>query len=136
MDSALANAVTGELRALVSALGTRRAFPTVCHVGHPGGQRVDLLHASEADQGLRCDLVERAVDGLVVVEGACVWLTRWGDLSPTDADLAWLAAARGGFGRHDLPLPAFVVLNRVGWVDLVSGERREWSRVRLPRPPV
>jgi hypothetical protein len=123
----LTAALTGEQRAFVAAAGTRRALPTTCHVGHPGGERVALPAEPVA---LRADLVERALDGLRDLDGACAWLTRGGDLGSTDADLEWFAAARHGFGRHGLDLRAFVVMNRRAWVDLVSGERREWHRVR------
>jgi hypothetical protein len=128
MDAALADAITRELRGFVARAGTRRALPTSCHVGHPGGEQVTLPEVD--DQGLRTDLVVRAVEGLAELEGACVWLTRGGDLGTTDSDAAWHAAAREGFARHGLVLPAFVVVTRAAWLDLVSDERRTWFRVR------
>src|SRR5207342_2824898 len=112
----------------VATAGTRRALPTTCHVGHPGGQQVALR--GEETAALRTDLVERALDGLLELGGACAWLTRGGQLGTADADLEWFSAAHQGFGRHGLRLPTFVVMNRSAWVDLVSGERREWRRVR------
>jgi hypothetical protein len=130
MDPVVAAAIKAEVRAFVTSAGTRRALPTACHVGAPGGERIDLGHETGHDQSLRTDLVERALDGLETTDGACAWLTRAGDLGLGDADASWFAAARGGFGRHGLALPAFFVLNRTGWVDLVTGEGRSWSRVR------
>ena len=130
MDPSLTTAVLVELRAFVGAAGNRRLLPPTCHVGHPGSQRTGFAHAEVEDPSLRTDLVERALDGLAELSGACAWITRSGELHLSDADAEWFAAARTGFGRHGLVLPAFLVLNRTGWVDLVSGERRAWSRVR------
>jgi hypothetical protein len=132
MDQELAQGITRELRAFVAAAGTRRALPATCHVGRPGATSTSLADVAEAS--LMADLVERAIDGLLETEGACAWVTRGGDLGITDADAAWFAAARAGFARHGLALPAFVVVTRTAWMDLVGGERREWRRVRT-RPP-
>ena len=128
VDVDLARRITGELRAFVAAAGTRRALPTTCHIGHPGGERVPLAAVDEAS--LRADLVERAIDGLRDTNGACAWVTRGGYLGTTDADAAWFAAAREGYARHGLTLPAFVVVTRTAWLDLVGGQRRVWRRVR------
>lgn len=130
-DPDLVAAIRKELRAFVQAAGTRRSLPTTCHIGHPGGEHSAWVHGGrDDDAGLRVDLVERAIDGLAVTDGACGWLTRTGELDLTDADAEWFAAARNGFARHGLPLSAFFVLNRTAWVDLVTGERREWTRTR------
>ena len=130
MDPALASAIRAELRAFVNGAGTRRALATTCHVGHPGGEHARWPHDVTVDHSVRTDLVERAIDGLLVVDRACAWVTRGGELDVTDADAEWFAAARTAFSHHGLRLPAFFVLNRSGWVDLVSDERRAWSRVR------
>ena len=128
MDTALADAMTSELRGFVGWARGRRVLPTTCHVGHPAGERVALPEVT--DQALRTDLVERAIDGLETTEGACAWLMRGGELETRDADLGWQAACRQGFARHGLGLPAFVVVTRSAWLDLVSDERRTWRRVR------
>ena len=130
MDATLAAAIKVELSEFVSAAGTTRDLSTTCHVGHPGGNCTKLAHREVDDASLRADLVERAIDGLLTIEDACAWITRSGELNLVDADAEWFAAARAAFARHGLPLPAFFVLNRRGWVDLVSGERREWYRIR------
>jgi len=130
MDHSLACAIRSELRAFVISAGTRRSLVTTCHVGHPGGEQVHLEHGVTMEPALRADLVERAIDGVLSVDGACAWITRGGELSLTDADAEWFAASRSAFARHGLRLPAFFVLNRSGWVDLVSGEQRRWARVR------
>ncbi len=116
------------------AAGTRRALATTVHVGHPDAEQVLLPCPDLLDQGLRADLVERALDSLSVLAGACAWLSRQGELGLTDEDAAWFAAARAAFARHGADLEAFFVLNRTGWVDLVSDERRTWVRVRTPPP--
>ena len=130
MDPNVAAAIKVELSLFVSAAGTKRHLHTSCHVGHPGGERTTFEHREIDDASLRADLVERAIDGLLITEGACAWVTRSGELGLADADAEWFSAARAAFARHGLPLPAFFVLNRRGWVDLVSGERRAWYRIR------
>lgn len=135
MDSTLAAGIRAELRSFVAAAGTRRSLPTRCHVGHPGGQHARWAHDVTTDPSLRADLVERAIDGLVVVENACAWVCRGGELEVSDVEAEWFTAASTGFARHGLPLPAFFVLNRTGWLDLVSEERRQWSRVRATSSP-
>lgn len=130
MQETLAAAIHVELRAFVAAAGNRRSLPITCHVGHPGGQQAWFAHDAGARTSLRTDLVERAIDGLLDTNQACAWVTRSGELDLADADAEWFAAARSAFARHGLRLPAFFVLNRNGWTDLLTGERRTWSRVR------
>ena len=117
--------LAGQLRAalcdFVSAAGTRRLLPTLFHVGTPGGDHLTLPHDAYFD--LAGGAGERPVP----------WLTRTGDLAPTDADFAWFAAAREGFGRHTLDLPGFFVVTRYGWLNLANEDVIRWRRVR-PRP--
>ena len=134
MEPSLAAGIRAELRAFVTEAGNRRALPTTAHVGHPGGEHSRFAHATVDEASLRADLVERALDGLAVTEGACAWVTRGGELALTDADAEWFTASMTAFARYGLELPAFFVLNRTGWLDLVSEERRRWTRVR-PRSP-
>jgi hypothetical protein len=134
MDPSLSSAFREELRAFVAAAGTRRALSPTCHVGHPAGQRSRWEHEGpDDDPALRVDLVVRALDGLESMDGAGAWITRSGGLDLVDADAEWFAAVRAGFAHHGLDLPYFLVINRTGWVDLVAGERRAWSRVRQSR---
>jgi hypothetical protein len=131
--------LAGQLRAalcdFVSSAGARRSLPTQFHVGTPGGDRITLPHDVAFDSGLRADLVERALGGLDgrAAERPVPWLTRTGDLAPTDADLAWFSAAREGFGRHALELPGFFVVTRHGWSDLANEDVVRWRRVRPSR---
>jgi hypothetical protein len=131
--------LAGQLRValcdFVSAAGTRRLLPTLFHVGTPGGDRITLPHDASFDAGLRADLVERALDGLEGPAGErpVPWLTRTGDLTPTDADFAWFTAAREAFGRHALELPGFFVMTRYGWMNLANEDLIRWRRVRPRR---
>jgi hypothetical protein len=126
--------VAALLRAALSAhvrgAGTRRALPTVVHVGTPGLDEFLLREEPQLDAGLRADLVERALDGLDLSRAPLSWITRTGVLSPGDADLAWFAAAREAYGRHALELPGFFVMTRYGWLDLSTDEGITWSRIR------
>ena len=114
----------------VTAAGTRRALPTLMHVGRPGLQQVVVDEQPGLDPGLRADLMERALDGLDLEDAPLAWLTRTGVLSPGDADLAWFAATREGYGRHSLVLPGFFVMTRYGWLNLATDELIRWSRIR------
>ncbi|RNM16051.1 hypothetical protein [Nocardioides pocheonensis] len=131
--------LAGQLRValcdFVSAAGTRRLLPTLFHVGTPGGDRITLPHDASFDAGLRADLVERVLDGLdgQAAERPVPWLTRTGDLTPTDADFAWFTAAREAFGRHALELPGFFVMTRYGWLNLANEDLIRWRRVRPRR---
>jgi hypothetical protein len=131
-DLPVARHVTLALHDFVRAAGTRRALPTVLHLGHPRAEEVVLAEQGWYDAGARADLVTRALEGLAD-PAPLAWLTRRGELDPTDADLAWCAAARTGFGRHGLVLDGFYVVTRTGWVDLTSDTRQEWVRVRPNR---
>jgi len=139
MDDIDALPLAGQLRAalcdFVASAGTRRNLPTLFHVGTPGGDRITLPHDVTFDSGLRSDLVERALEGLEgrAAERPVPWLTRTGDLSPADADLAWFAAARDGFGRLGVELPGFFVVTRHGWFNLANEDVVRWRRVRPQR---
>ncbi|MFL6107615.1 MAG: hypothetical protein ACJ716_14000 [Marmoricola sp.] len=114
----------------VRAAGTRRALPSLMHVGIPGSEEVVVPEEPGLDPGLRADLLERALDGLDLEPPPLPWLTRTGELAPGDADLAWFAATREAYGRHSVALPGFFVMTRYGWLDLATDELIRWSRVR------
>lgn len=117
----------------VATAGTRRALPTIMHLGLPGAEEIAVPEEPGLDAGLRADLLERALDGLDLERGALPWLTRVGELAPGDADLAWCAASREAFGRHALEFPGFFVMTRYGWFDLATDRVVRWSRVRGSR---
>jgi hypothetical protein len=115
----------------------RRRFPTTVQVGEPAGPRVStrLADAQGYDAGLRADIVSGLLDlqPAGVPAASSAWLTRPGDPEPQDCDLAWLAASHTAFAMHGRRLSGFYVVTRTGWLDLRSGERRVWKRLRLQR---
>jgi hypothetical protein len=124
--------------ARLRAADQRRLFPLGVHVGTPDGPRrhadVPWPVPAAYDPGLRFDIVDALVDGLLATqprdEPAWGWLTRPGVPEVHDCDLGWLAAAVRVFGAHGLPLAGFRAVTRTGWLDLVSGENRTWKRLR------
>jgi hypothetical protein len=129
----LVRGIAVELRRFVRGAGRRRMLPFTAYVGVPGGLRT-RFGEDVRDSVLRADLVERGVDALApgVPEShlACAWVTRADGLDPETRDLEWLVAARTGFARHGLELPAFFVVGRYGWRELLSERTRTWTRVR------
>lgn len=129
-------ALRTELVCFVRASGPRRVVPPVFHVGRPGTRRaadqVSVADDPNFGSGLRADLVERCLALLVDTIAPVPWLTRGGDLAVRDVDLAWAAAAREAFGRHDLAYPGLVVVTRHGWLRPESGARTE-QKVRRRR---
>lgn len=131
MDERLVpGAMTREMRRIGREAGRTRAFAPSVHVGDPDGERLAVALLPWYDAGARVDLVVRALESLATPE-PMAWLRRTGELDATDADWAWLAAARAGFGVHGLALPRFHVVTRHGWHDLLGGARAEWPRVRV-----
>jgi hypothetical protein len=129
----LARGIAAELRHFVRTAGRRRMLPFTAYVGVPGGART-AFGDDVRDAVLRADLVERGLDALApgVVERnrACAWVTRADGLEAETRDLEWLVAARNGFERHGLALPAYFLVGRYGWHELLSGRRRTWTRIR------
>jgi hypothetical protein len=120
----------GHLRARES----RRVFDPSVHVGILGGDRTGfVLRAKDGP----------ALDAALRIEVACrllansppqwhtAWLVRTGTPEGHDLDQQWLSAARMGFGIHGRVLDGCFVVTRTGWRDVVTGEAREWTRLRL-----
>lgn len=113
---------------------TRRAFDSVLFVGSLDGERdsftLPLRDVPAIDAGVRtdvvCTLLERTDHAL-----RTLWLVRPGDPEPQDADLSWAGAARSAFALHERPLEGCYVITRYGWLDLDSGRRRTWKRLRI-----
>jgi hypothetical protein len=110
----------------------RRHFPTLVHVGTPGGaEEVFAVDPDDRlDHALRADvlaaLLQRARHhGSLPV----CWLTRPGPLDMQDVDAQWLAAARTAGAEAGVGV-TLVVVTRRGWRDPRSGVRREWKRLR------
>jgi hypothetical protein len=114
-----------------------RAFPPVLHVGTPGGavRRFTVRADEPTDHALRADIV-----GAMLGRGPearrsppWVWLTRTGDLTLHDLDVAWLAAASTAYGEAGVDL-TMVVVTRRGWRDPRTGAGRTWVRLRARVP--
>lgn len=125
------------LRAAVLELreGERRHhFPPRLHAGLPGPTCPVTQAPPGAGHGLRADLALALLTRAAAhVPRPCVWLTRPGELTVEDVDLDWGRAVRwaaGALGRTD----TLVVVTRRGWLDPVSGVRREWRRLRRHQP--
>ncbi len=135
ISSTTATLLRDEVRRFVTECGTRRALPTLVHVGVLAGHRIALPADTSYDAGLRADLLTRALDRFDDPTPLMAWLTRGGFPSVHDADLAWLAAADLGFGRHGVQRVSFFTVTRHGWLDVRTGDTRSWQRVR-PLPAV
>jgi hypothetical protein len=135
----LARGISAELRQFVRGAGRRRMLPFTAYVGVPGGPRT-ALGDDAREPVLRADLVERGVDavalGVAESQRTCAWVTRADGLDPETRDLEWMVAAHTGFARHGLELPAFFVVGRYGWHELLSGRTRTWTRIRSSKVAV
>ncbi len=118
----------------------RRTFPLTLHVGVPAGPRVSAEVPwpvpREYDDGLRFDLLTGLVErwgsrGDDQEAPGVAWLTRMGFPEPHDQDLAWHAAAVRALAAQDRHLAQFRVVTKNGWLDVRTGERRVWRRLRL-----
>jgi hypothetical protein len=115
----------------------RRVFPLAVHVGSPGGPRVQVEVPWPVpvsyDAGLRFDLVSALLERWEGNPGghAFGWLTRPGVPELHDRDLEWHSDTGRAFGGHGLELLGFRAVTRTGWVDVRSGERQVWRRLRL-----
>jgi hypothetical protein len=112
---------------------SRRRYDVTVHVGTPGGARCSLVVPSrqldDHDRQLRVEILVDMLERAVGADHA--WLTRPGRPDVHDLDLEWLAAATTAFGVHGRPLHGFYAMTREGWLDVRTGERRVWRRLRL-----
>ncbi|WP_457207926.1 hypothetical protein [Nocardioides sp. P5_C9_2] len=128
----------------------RRRPPPAVHVGLPGHHPACFVDepGSGTDATLAADIVSALLQRSRRELGArlgtptpvpVVWLTRAGSLAAHDADVLWSVATRTAYAEAGLEA-TFVVVTRDGWLDPVTGARREWRRLRRrsgsgPRPP-
>ena len=122
----------GRLRARES----RRRFDTTVHVGRLGatcGSCPVPTGDPVLDAGTRTEVVLRLLEaGGPTAGGALgVWVTRPGEPVLQDSDLAWLSASYRAFATAGCPLEGFWTVTRTGWLDVRTGERRTWKRLRL-----
>ena len=119
---------------LLRARESRRVFDVALTVGELGGERDSfVLRAQDVpamDTGLRIDVVSSLV-GQTAPEAVCAWVTRPGVPHPHDVDLEWLSAAIIAFGMHGRELAGFYAITRTGWLDVRTGARRTWKRLRV-----
>lgn len=130
-----------ELRLAVGRLRARERrshFDAEVHLGALGGPCETYVVRTDdvpvLDAGLRADVVSRLLEAHMARAGGtsvAVWLTRPGDPTPQDADLAWMAAADGAFAAADLTGTGFWAVTRTGWLDVRTGASRTWRRLRL-----
>lgn len=119
---------------MLRARESRRIFDMTLNVGELGGDRDSfVLRAQDVpamDIGLRIDVVSSLV-GQTSPESVCAWVTRRGTPYPHDVDLEWLSATIVAFGIHGRELAGFYAITRSGWLDVRTGDRRTWKRLRL-----
>jgi hypothetical protein len=109
-------------------------FTPMLHVGSLGGEHVSRpapLTDPLMDAGTRTELVLRLLEDRADHRSASIWLARPGEPVLEDHDLAWLAAASRAFDAVECPLDGAWSVTRTGWLDLRSGERRTWKRLRI-----
>ena len=132
------------LRARVARLrqdSTRRVFPSQLELvsevpAEPTtAALVSRAHAAEADDhGLRVDLLIRLLDatpadGLAYRRMALIHV-RPGPTELADSDFAWWSAARCTHRLVAVEVVRTVAVTRWGWVDVPSGQRKTWARLR------
>ena len=120
------------------ALSERRPrYRPLLHVGLPGAPHPVVPAVAEApeaayDQAVRVDvlaaLLARAGSS-PAGSSPVVWLTRCGERSVQDLDVAWLAAARTACAEADVDL-TMVIVDRHGWRDPRTGVQTHWRRLR------
>jgi hypothetical protein len=114
----------------------RRRFDVALHVGTPGGARASVVVPAKqlayVDRETRIELYSAMLE---VAPGGTdsAWLTRPGTAALEPDDTAWMVGAMAAFGAAGMSLDGFFAVTRDGWVDVRTGERRVWKRLRLDR---
>jgi len=113
---------------------SRRVFDLTVNVGIVAGERDSfVLRAQDlpvVDAALRVEVASCLV-AQSPREAVSAWVARAGEPHPHDRDLEWLSAATIAFGIHERRLVGFYAVTRSGWLDVRSGERRTWKRLRI-----
>jgi len=137
---------TSALRQEVGALRARErheSFGETLYVGQLGGPHACCTVAPEdrplLDAGMRTELAGRLLGRLADATHhggrdparVAMWLTRPGEPSVQDTDLAWMAATDAACREAGTELDGFWAVTRTGWLDLRTGETRTWRRLRL-----
>lgn len=112
----------------------RRQFPPRLNVGVAGTERrldFEELASDRLDAALRAEIAGALLSRVrEYAAGPAAWLTRAGELTTHDADLAWLAAVEIAGAEVGL-CPPFVVVTPRGWYDPRSSARQAWRRLRV-----
>jgi hypothetical protein len=113
---------------------SRRVFDVSVHVGQIAGERDSFVVRAQdlpaVDAALRIDVLSSLV-AQSPADALTAWVTRPGEPAPHDLDLAWMAAASVAFGINGREADGFYAITRTGWLDVRTGERRTWKRLRL-----
>jgi hypothetical protein len=119
---------------MLRARESRRVFDVAVNVGQVAGDRDSFVVRAQdlpaVDAALRIDVLSSLVEQAPAA-GLTAWVTRPGEPEPHDLDLAWMAAASVAFGIHGRETDGFYAITRTGWLDVRTGERRTWKRLRL-----
>lgn len=115
----------------------QRTFPMGVHLGEPAGPRLSFEVpwpvSEEYDAGLRLDLMSGL--GASWAGAGCgrgsVWLARLGVPELHDQDVLWHAASLHALSAFGVRLDTFRVVTKSGWLDVRTGQRRTWKRLRL-----
>jgi len=128
---------------------SRRRFDTVVSIGRLDGERRSCTVPVDAggllDPGTRSEVVAALLEDLAggspdsrgpgsSVSGAGhldAWIARAGEPSLQDEDLGWFSAADRALAEAGVVLDGFWAVTRTGWLDVRTGERRTWKRLRL-----
>jgi hypothetical protein len=115
---------------------TRRRFDTEVTVGRLDGRRHSCTVPRDAG-GLLDPGTRAAVVAVLLEEPSPdtdrldAWIVRPGEPSLQDEDLGWFSSADRAFAEAGVVLDGFWTVTRAGWLDVRSGERRTWKRLRL-----
>jgi hypothetical protein len=119
---------------MLRARESRRVFDAVVSVGVPAGDRDSFVVRAQdlpvMDPALCTDVVSSLVEQ-APSNWTAAWLARPGSPHLHDLDMQWLSAATVAFGIHARTLQGFFAITRGGWLDVRTGERQEWKRLRL-----
>ncbi len=115
---------------------SRQRFDSVLHLGQIGGSFLTCTVTSKdqpvLDAGTRAEVVETLLERLSERdEPVAAWFSRAGEPLLQDEDLAWHSAVCRAFDVHGCRLSGFWTITRTGWLDVRTGERRTWKRLRV-----
>jgi len=112
----------------------RRVFDTAIQVGSIAAERVAVTiparQAGQVDRQVRVDLFSALLEE-AAADATHAWTARPGPAELLPEDIAWMVGAEAAFGAAGRTLEGCYAITRYGWVDVRTGERRVWKRLRL-----